>query len=141
MSKNLQAKDANKTETKINKEQVLQNCEEQQAPLPIAEQSANLIMYDRQQLLVEKANNTFRELCQTLENEQAKLLELEERRKKLHEEMLILKAEIEVEKQAFNLNIAQSVAENLSILNNEKGNYIHIYELINIIDLKVKNVF
>ncbi|KAI8115291.1 hypothetical protein CVS40_12514 [Lucilia cuprina] len=79
-------------------------------------------LYDKQQSLVEKANNTFQELCKTLENEQTKLLELEERRKKLQEEMLLLKAEIEEEKKSFNSNIVQSVAENLSVLNKSTAN-------------------
>lgn len=119
MAKNQQNDLTNETNC-INDEQVLQNYE---MPQRIAGDELTNEMYEKQQSLVEKANDTFRELCKTLENEQTKLLELEERRKRLQEEMLLLKEEIEQEKQSFKLNIVQSVQENLNRLNNnDKGN-------------------
>lgn len=118
MAKNQQNDLTNETLNCMNDE-VIQNFE---MPQTTAEDLTNGI-YEKQQSLVEKANNTFRELCKTLENEQTKLLELEERRKRLQEEMLLLKEEIEEEKQSFSLNIVQSVQENLNKLNNnDKGN-------------------
>ncbi|XP_075148546.1 uncharacterized protein LOC142222337 [Haematobia irritans] len=71
--------------------------------------------------LMELANTTFRELCQSLECEQIKLMDLEQRRKKLQEEMLLLKAEIEKEKQLYESNLVQSVSHNLKVLNNDIG--------------------
>ncbi|XP_065360881.1 uncharacterized protein LOC135954604 isoform X2 [Calliphora vicina] len=112
MSKNLQT-DANDTKLCACDDQVSINGELQQTTMT----GAATTVYDKQHSLVEKANITFLELCKTLENEQTKLLELEEKRKKLQEEMLLLKAEIEEEKQSFNFNIVESVAENLSALN------------------------
>ncbi|XP_037816141.1 uncharacterized protein LOC119606657 isoform X2 [Lucilia sericata] len=121
MSKELLQNDTNDTKLCGNDEIDLVNFELQQTiASPIGPISNGL--HDKQQSLVEKANNTFQELCKTLENEQTKLLELEERRKKLQEEMLLLKAEIEEEKKSFNLNIVQSVAENLSALNKSSAN-------------------
>lgn len=83
----------------------------------VTEAESNVSLFDKSQSLVDIANNTFKELCKTLENEQAKLLELEERRKKLHDEMQRLKAEIEEEKHFYKLNIMESVSENLNCLN------------------------
>ncbi|XP_023300472.2 uncharacterized protein LOC111682710 [Lucilia cuprina] len=116
MSKELLQNEANESKLCGNDETDLVNFELQQT-MPMTNG-----LYDKQQSLVEKANNTFQELCKTLENEQTKLLELEERRKKLQEEMLLLKAEIEEEKKSFNSNIVQSVAENLSVLNKSTAN-------------------
>ncbi|XP_067616575.1 dachshund homolog dac-1-like [Eurosta solidaginis] len=74
--------------------------------------TTNSTVCDKSQSLVDIANNTFKELCRTLENEQSKLLELEERRKKLQEEMQSLKLEIEAEKHTYRLNLVESLAEN-----------------------------
>lgn len=74
--------------------------------------TSNPSLYDKSQSLVDIANNTFKELCRTLENEQSKLMELEERRKKLQEEMQRLKQEIEEEKHTYRLNLVESLTEN-----------------------------
>ncbi|XP_054088375.1 uncharacterized protein LOC105216769 [Zeugodacus cucurbitae] len=74
--------------------------------------TSNPLPYDKSQSLVDIANNTFKELCRTLENEQSKLMELEERRKKLQEEMQRLKQEIEEEKHTYRLNLVESLTEN-----------------------------
>ncbi|XP_004523084.1 uncharacterized protein LOC101449861 [Ceratitis capitata] len=74
--------------------------------------TTNVATYDKSQSLVDIANNTFKELCRTLEKEQSKLMELEERRKKLQEEMLRLKQEIEEEKHSYRLNLVESLTEN-----------------------------
>ena len=105
----------------------LLNSELQQSPVVAgnAKASESALMYEQQNSLVEIANSTFRELCKTLESEQAKLMELEERRKKLQEEMLLLKAEIEEEKQSFNTTLKKSVAENLNLLNESSGTDIN----------------
>lgn len=107
-------------------EESLRSSENNKSPIPVnnTNESESTLIYDQQNSLVEIANSTFRELCKTLENEQAKLIELEERRKKLQEEMLLLKAEIEEEKQSFNTTLKKSVAENLSLLNESSGNDI-----------------
>lgn len=94
----------------------------------IADELSTNLMCEKQQLFVEKANSTFRELCKTLENEQNKLSELEARRKTLQEEMLLLRGEIEEEMKSLNVNIERSVAEKLNALHdanslNDKCNY------------------
>lgn len=66
---------------------------------------------DKSRSLIDIANCTFRELCKTLECEQAKLRELEEKRIKLHEEMQRLKAEIEEEKNIYNLHLSGKYKE------------------------------
>ncbi|XP_054725803.1 uncharacterized protein LOC129235789 isoform X1 [Anastrepha obliqua] len=83
---------------------------------PAKVSNSNSLLYDKSQSLVDIANNTFKELCRTLENEQSKLLELEERRKKLQEEMQRLKQEIEEEKHTYRLNLVESLTENAEVM-------------------------
>ncbi|XP_036323998.1 uncharacterized protein LOC118737534 isoform X1 [Rhagoletis pomonella] len=85
---------------------------EDDASSPAKFPNLNTTLYDKSQSLVDIANNTFKELCRTLENEQSKLMELEERRKKLQEEMQRLKQEIEEEKHTYRLNLVESLTEN-----------------------------
>lgn len=77
-------------------------------------------VYDKSQSLIDIANSTFRELCQTLDTEQTKLLDLEKRRKTLQEDLQRLKAEIEKQKQLYQINLVQGLSENLKTLNNRK---------------------
>ncbi|XP_013117093.2 uncharacterized protein LOC106094425 [Stomoxys calcitrans] len=67
------------------------------------------------------ANNTFRQLSQNLECEQMKLMDLEAKRQKLQEEMLLLKREVENELEMYRANIAQSVADNLKTLSSNEN--------------------
>lgn len=75
---------------------------------------------DKSQSLIEIANCTFRELCKTLENEQIKLQELEEKRVKLHEEMQRLKVEIEEEKNIYNFHLLGKYKEKLTALKDQQ---------------------
>ncbi|XP_073820144.1 uncharacterized protein [Musca autumnalis] len=76
-------------------------------------------IYNKSQSLIDLANKTFHELCKTLENEQTKLSSLEERRKKLHEEMQQLKADIEKEKRLYETNLLGSVSGSLKAINHD----------------------
>lgn len=76
------------------------------------EKLVNSVLFEKSQSLVDIANNTFKELCRTLEHEQTKLLQLEERRKHLQEEMMRLKQEIEEEKNTYKLNFIESETDN-----------------------------
>lgn len=89
-----------------NNEAIAKASDETQAEEKVID-SVNCTLYEKSQSLVDIANNTFKELCRTLENEQTKLLELEERRKKLQEEMQRLKMEIEEEKKTYHINVLE----------------------------------
>ncbi|XP_037949918.1 uncharacterized protein LOC119680952 isoform X2 [Teleopsis dalmanni] len=76
---------------------------------------------------VDVANNTFRELCKTLEYEQIKLRELEARRCRLQEEVDLLKKEIDEEKllyskslEEFNITPMNCIGDAAALCSSEK---------------------
>lgn len=62
-------------------------------------------IYNTSQSLIDLANNTFQEFCRILECKEIELLALEEKRKKLQEELQKLRTEIECKKQLYKMKL------------------------------------